>query len=238
VVGGQDARVGTWPWSVSLQVRHGRGFFAHVCGGVLISESSVLTAAHCVTGRTDPSSWRAVLGAHDLQKYVKHATKRKIRSITVHPEFDRELLQNDIALFDLAPAVHFSARIQPICLPPAHVHPHVENGTRCFITGWGRTAEKGTTSAVLKEAEVEIIPHSICSRSSAYGILVNHNMICAGTQSGGTDTCQGDSGGPLACYHPSTHRYYLIGIASFGVGCGRQTFPGVYVRVSRYSLWI
>ncbi|XP_027648640.2 transmembrane protease serine 12 [Falco cherrug] len=100
------------------------------------------------------------------------------------------------------------------------------------------SSNKGKTSAVLKEARVEIIPSSVCNSSDAYGGLVNNNMLCAGSRSGGTDACQGDSGGPLACYHPGTHKYYLIGIASFGVGCGRPKFPGIYVRLSQYRGWI
>ncbi|KFV42608.1 Transmembrane protease serine 12, partial [Gavia stellata] len=238
VVGGRDAQSGAWPWAVSLQIRHAGVQFAHVCGGVLVNEKSVLTAGHCVTGRKDPYSWRAVLGVHNLRKHGEHAAKRTIRSIAVHPEFQRETFENDIALFELNSAVRYSDYIQPICLPPAHLHPHLDNATECFISGWGRTAEKGKTSAVLKEARVEIIPSSVCNSSDAYGGLVNHNMICAGSRSGGIDTCQGDSGGPLACHHPGTDKYYLIGITSFGVGCGRPKFPGLYVRLSQYRGWI
>ncbi|NXT51441.1 TMPSC protease, partial [Pluvianellus socialis] len=239
IVGGHAADVGSCPWTVSLQLRQrGGARFAHVCGGVLVNKNSVLSAGHCLTGREDPYSWRAVLGVRNLLKHGKHAAKRKIRSITVHPEFKRETFENDIALFELHSAVRYSEYIQPICLPSADLPPRVENETECFISGWGRTAEQGETSSVLKEARVEIIPSSICNRSEAYGGLVNGNMICAGSPSGGTDSCQGDSGGPLACYHPGTNKYYLIGIASFGLGCGRPAYPGIYVRLSQYRTWI
>ncbi|NXN18844.1 TMPSC protease, partial [Indicator maculatus] len=238
IVGGHNARVGAWPWAVSLQLSGGLLHYSHVCGGVLINENSVLTAAHCTTGRTDPYSWRAVLGVHNLWKPDKQTARRRIKSIRVHPGFDRQFFEHDIALFELAAAVSYSPYIQPICLPPAHLHPGRDNDTKCFISGWGRTAEKGKVSAVLKEAQVEIIPSSVCSGAEAYGALVNSNMICAGSPSGGIDTCQGDSGGPLACYYPSADQYYLMGIASFGVGCGRRKFPGIYVRVSQYRAWI
>ncbi|KFQ25726.1 Transmembrane protease serine 12, partial [Merops nubicus] len=229
---------GAWPWLVSLQIHQTGACFAHICGGVLINEDSVLTAAHCITQWKDPYSWRAVLGVHNIWKHGKHAAKRNIRSITVHPEFEREIFLNDIALFKLASAVRYSDYIQPICLPPAHLPLDRDNQTQCFISGWGRTAEKGKNSAVLKEAQVEIIPSSVCNGSEAYRGTVNDDMICAGSPAGGTDACQGDSGGPLACHHLSTNKYYLVGIASFGVGCGRQKFPGIYVRVSQYRSWI
>ncbi|KFV50467.1 Transmembrane protease serine 12, partial [Tyto alba] len=186
----------------------------------------------------DPYSWRAVLGVHNLWQHGEHTAKRNIRSITVHPEFQTETFENDIALFELDSAVRYSDYIQPICLPPPHLYRYIDNETECFISGWGRTAEKGQTSSVLKEAQVDIIPSSVCNDSDAYGGLINNNMICAGSHSGGTDTCQGDSGGPLACYHSSTSTSYLIGIASFGTGCGRPKLPGIYVRLSQYRGWI
>ncbi|NXN34733.1 TMPSC protease, partial [Rhinoptilus africanus] len=238
IVGGYDALAGTWPWAVSLQLRQRGPRFAHVCGGVLLNKNLVLTAGHCVTGREDPYSWRAVLGVHNLQKNGRHAVKRKIRSITVHPEFKRETFENDIALFELGYAVRYSGYIQPICLPPPDLPPGTQNGTECFISGWGRTSEQGDTSTVLKEAQVEIIPYSICNGSESYRGLVNKNMICAGSRFGGIDACQGDSGGPLACYHPGTTKYYLIGISSFGLGCGRPAYPGIYVRLSQYRTWL
>nr|XP_013054810.2 transmembrane protease serine 12 isoform X1 [Anser cygnoides] len=238
IVGGHDAEVGAWPWSVSLQIHHVGAEFAHICGGTLVNENSVLTAGHCTTGRMDPYFWRAVLGAHNLWKHGKHAAKRSIRSITVHPEFNRETFENDIALFQLNSAVHYSYYIQPICLPSAHIYLYINQKTECFISGWGRIAEKGKTPSVLQEAQVEIIPYSECNSSDVYGGMINNNMICAGSLSGGTDTCQGDSGGPLACYHPSDNKFYLLGVTSFGFGCGRHRYPGVYVRVPHYRRWI
>ncbi|NXY86410.1 CEL2A elastase, partial [Alcedo cyanopectus] len=134
VVGGHDAQPGTWPWTVSLQHRPPRGRFAHLCGGVLINQDSVLTAAHCVTGKKT-YTWRVVLGTHNLVKLGKHAAKRQVRHITVHPEFLREDLENDIALLELVSPVLYSSYIQPICLPPANFQ--LGNESKCFISGWG-----------------------------------------------------------------------------------------------------
>ncbi|NXU54163.1 TMPSC protease, partial [Turnix velox] len=238
IVGGQDTVAGAWPWAVSLQLRRPETTFTHVCGAGLIRRKWVLTAGHCVTGRADPKSWRAVLGVYNLHKHDRSMVKRRIRSIRVHPRFKRETFENDLALFELRYPVRFSGYIQPICLPPSDLPLLMENGTECFIGGWGRTGEQGDTSDVLKEAKVEIIPYSHCNSSGSYGGLLNENMLCAGSRLGGIDACQGDSGGPLACHLPSTSKYHLIGVSSFGLGCGRATYPGIYARVSRYRRWL
>ncbi|XP_041879604.1 transmembrane protease serine 12 [Corvus kubaryi] len=238
IVGGHEAPEGAWPWVVSLQVLRGGVRFVHLCGGVLLSRRAVLTAGHCVDGRTDPCSWRAVLGVHNLQKHSPYTAKRRIRRIIVHSEFKRETFENDVAVFELKSAVRHSLYVQPMCLPPAALVLPLENSSDCYISGWGRTAEKGKISSVLKEAQVEILPPSLCNSSEGYAGLMDNRVLCAGAWAGGTDACQGDSGGPLVCYHPDTDKYYLIGIASFGVGCGRPKYPGIYVRLSQYRKWI
>ncbi|KAI1229769.1 transmembrane protease serine 12, partial [Lamprotornis superbus] len=224
IVGGHEAPEGAWPGVVSLQVLRGGVRFMHLCGGVLLSRRAVLTAGHCVDGRT--------------YKHGPYTARRRIRRIIVHSQFKRETFENDVALFELKSAVRSSLYIQPMCLPPAALVPPLENSSDCYISGWGRTAEKGKTSSVLKEAQVGILPPSLCNSSEGYAGLVNDKALCAGAWTGGTDTCQGDSGGPLVCYHPDTDKYFLVGIASFGVGCGRPKYPGIYVRLSQYRTWI
>ncbi|NXF99475.1 TMPSC protease, partial [Sakesphorus luctuosus] len=236
IVGGHEAPAGAWPWVVSLQALRGGLRFFHLCGGVLLSRRAVLTAGHCVQGRRNPCFWRAVLGLHNLHRHGPHTVKRSIRRILVHSEFDSETFENDLAVFELSRAVQLSLHIQPLCLPPAPLGPRLENGSDCYVSGWGHTSEKGKISDVLKEARVEILPHSLCNSSKGYAGLIHDKVLCAGDWAGGTDTCQGDSGGPLMCYHPD--RYYLIGIASFGAGCGRPRYPGIYVRLSQYRTWI
>ncbi|XP_068068500.1 transmembrane protease serine 12 [Anomalospiza imberbis] len=238
IVGGHEAPEGAWPWVVSLQVLRGGVRFVHLCGGVLLSRRAVLTAGHCVDGRTDPCSWRAVLGVHNLEKHSPHTARRRIRRIIVHSGFQRETFENDVAVFELKSAVRYSLYVQPVCLPPAALVPPLENSSDCYISGWGRTTEKGKLSSLLKQAHVGILPPSLCNSSEGYAGLMNNKVLCAGAWAGGTDSCQGDSGGPLVCYHPDTDKYYLTGIASFGVGCGRPRYPGIYVRLSQYSKWI
>ncbi|XP_044850753.1 transmembrane protease serine 12 isoform X2 [Mauremys mutica] len=186
----------------------------------------------------DPYYWRVVIGLHDISRPERHTEKYSVREIIVHSEFRIETFENDIALFKLYKSVSYNDYIQPICLPFVHIHLNINNQTKCFISGWGSISEKGEGSPILQEAQVDIIPSDICNGFEWYEGMVNNNMFCAGFESGGIDSCQGDSGGPLVCYHLDTSKYYLIGITSFGFGCGRPKLPGIYVRVSRYRRWI
>ncbi|XP_044850756.1 transmembrane protease serine 12 isoform X4 [Mauremys mutica] len=190
IVGGHDAQLGAWPWQVSLQVyQYGVGF-KHLCGGSLVNEYSVLTAAHCVRRQMDPYYWRVVIGLHDISRPERHTEKYSVREIIVHSEFRIETFENDIALFKLYKSVSYNDYIQPICLPFVHIHLNINNQTKCFISGWGSISEKGEGSPILQEAQVDIIPSDICNGFEWYEGMVNNNMFCAGFESGGIDSCQ------------------------------------------------
>ncbi|XP_053231082.1 transmembrane protease serine 12-like isoform X1 [Podarcis raffonei] len=237
IIGGHDAQLGAWPWQVSLQVFHFGIGYQHMCGGSLINHNSVLTAAHCIKEWTFPEFWKAVLGLHHLYRYQPYTVKSRIRAIIMHSDFQEKTFENDLALFKLMDSIRFNDYIQPICLPEAPLL--MTNETSCYISGWGKTLERGGKRRVLQEAEVDIIPMQLCNRNDWYGgALKKEDMLCAGSESGGVDTCQGDSGGPLMCYFPDATKYYLIGVTSFGLGCGRPTFPGVYIRTARFRSWI
>uniref|UniRef100_A0A8C8SH90 Peptidase S1 domain-containing protein n=1 Tax=Pelusios castaneus TaxID=367368 RepID=A0A8C8SH90_9SAUR len=242
IVGGHDAQLGAWPWQVSLQVyQYGVGF-KHLCGGSLINEYSVLTAAHCARRshylKLRWTPLQIVIGLHDTSRPERYTVKRSVRKIIVHSEFQIETFENDIALFKLSKSVNYNDYIQPICLPFAHMPLTINNQTTCFISGWGSISEKGKYLLPTLEAQVDIIPSDICNSFEWYAGMVNNNMFCAGFETGGIDSCQGDSGGPLVCYNPDASKYYLIGITSFGFGCGRPKLPGIYVRVSQYKSWV
>nr|XP_060615794.1 transmembrane protease serine 12-like [Anolis sagrei ordinatus] len=236
IVGGHDAQIGAWPWQVSLQVyRFGTGYH-HVCGGSLINNNSVLTAAHCIIKWGNPNFWRVVLGLHDLFDHHTYTVKSLVRAILVHSNFKDEFYDNDIALFKLQTSVMFSDHIQPICI--SNTPRFITQETPCYISGWGSKEEKGKGKYILQEARVNVIPLRVCNKYDWYAGTVTWNMMCAGSEDGEVDSCQGDSGGPLMCYFPKEKRFYLIGITSYGVGCGRPKFPGVYVRISHYRKWI
>uniref|UniRef100_A0A8D2J0J2 Peptidase S1 domain-containing protein n=1 Tax=Varanus komodoensis TaxID=61221 RepID=A0A8D2J0J2_VARKO len=236
IVGGHDAQLGAWPWQVSLQIyRFGVGYM-HMCGGSIINHNSVLTAAHCIKKWKDPAFWRAVIGMHHLSKFQPHTVKSRIRAIIIHSEYNKITFQNDLALFKLIHSVEFNDYIQPICLPDTPL-PLTEDSP-CFISGWGNTMEKGRARDMLQEVQVDIIPSELCNRYDWYGGAIREEMLCAGAETGGVDSCQGDSGGPLTCYFPDVTKYYLVGITSFGFGCGRPKLPGIYVRTANYRNWI
>ena len=160
-----------------------------------------------------------------------------VAEVCIHPEYDPIILDNDIALLRLArPLPGYSETIRPVCLPTASSHFPV--GTKCAISGWGRTHQDGWMSGKLRVAHVPIIDHTICQKQYlvAEGEIVTDRMICAGYQEGKVDSCEGDSGGPLVCKEGG--KYVLAGATSWGVGCAQVGRPGVYTDIKQFLNWI
>uniref|UniRef100_A0A8C0JAW7 Peptidase S1 domain-containing protein n=1 Tax=Chelonoidis abingdonii TaxID=106734 RepID=A0A8C0JAW7_CHEAB len=230
IVGGSGAARGEWPWQVSLWLRRKE----HKCGAVLIADKWLLSAAHCFDIYSDPKMWVAVLGTPFLSG--TDGRVEKIFRIYKHPFYNVYTLDYDVALLELATAVRFTSTIKPICLPDnSHVF---REGARCFITGWGATKEGGMapgTQMHLQKAAVNVIGDQACKKF--YPIQISGRMVCAGFPQGTIDSCSGDAGGPLACKEPSG-RWFLAGITSWGYGCARPYFPGVYTKVTAVRGWI
>lgn len=230
VVGGVNATEGAWPWIVSLQWRG-----HHRCGASLIGRDWLLTAAHCVYGRNvHLQSWEAVFGLHSqIHENSEHVQTRRVDRVIFHREYDRITKQADIAMIHLQQPISFTDWVQPVCL--AAEGQSFAAGRKCFIAGWGRQSENGATPDVLQEAQVPLVDQDQCQQQlPEYSIT--SSMLCAGYPEGGVDSCQGDSGGPLVTLDDG--RWTLIGVTSFGRGCGRPQTPGVYARVSAFSSWI
>ncbi|KAM6294770.1 transmembrane protease serine 9 [Aegotheles albertisi] len=227
IVGGSTAARGEWPWQVSLWLRRKE----HKCGAVLIADRWLLSAAHCFDIYSDPKMWVAFLGTPFLSG--TDGKMEKIFRIYKHPFYNVYSLDYDVALLELNTPVRFSNTIRPICLPDSsHVF---HEGARCFITGWGSTKEGGLMSKHLQKAAVNVIADQACKKF--YPVQISSRMVCAGFPQGTVDSCSGDAGGPLACKEPSG-RWFLAGITSWGYGCGRPYFPGVYTKVTAVQGWI
>ncbi|NXI43363.1 TMPS9 protease, partial [Galbula dea] len=227
IVGGSIAARGEWPWQVSLWLQRKE----HKCGAVLIADRWLLSAAHCFDIYSDPKMWMAFLGTPFLSG--TDGKMKKIFRIYKHPFYNAYSLDYDVALLELTTPVTFSSTIKPVCLPDySHI---LHEGARCFITGWGSTKKGGLMSKHLQKAEVKLMGDQACK--TFYPAQISSRMLCAGLPQGTVDSCSGDAGGPLACKEPSG-KWFLAGITSWGYGCARPYFPGVYTKVTAVQGWI
>ncbi|XP_063808326.1 transmembrane protease serine 12 [Pseudophryne corroboree] len=188
IIGGHDALPGAWPWQASLQYFSSDYSYRHLCGGSLIHNTWVITAAHCVVKKRNPRYWRAVFGINSILHPAKTRKISGIKQISVHASFDGTTMDNDIALLELANSVTYTDYILPVCLATSKLP--TDPLAQCFISGWGTTTAKGEKSVILQEAQIEIIPTSLCNSPGWYNGIITGNMLCAGYESGGIDTCQ------------------------------------------------
>ncbi|XP_055637782.1 serine protease snake-like isoform X1 [Toxorhynchites rutilus septentrionalis] len=241
VVGGQASKPEEFPHMAVLGIREEDGTIRFKCGGSLISDRFVLTAGHCVTMRSEtPNLVR--LGDYNLYSTADGTTgvDFEIEQIVWHPQFKPSRSRyNDIALIQLSRAVDFGSAIRPACLWSSSEL----NVTKAVAIGYGATGYAGTGSDVLMKVGLDMLPNERCFEMYLGARKLNRSIVqsqlCAHSPEGGKDTCQGDSGGPLQITLPG-HRclYYLIGVTSFGWGCGSAGTAGVYTRVDFYLDWI
>ncbi|XP_011600686.2 chymotrypsin-C-like isoform X3 [Takifugu rubripes] len=232
VVNGEDVNPHSWPWQISLQYNR-NGEWRHTCGGTLISEQWVLTAAHCISSGRE---YRVAMGKHNLVETEDGAAFMGTADIIVHESWNPFFIRNDIALIKLESPVTFSDTIMAACLPAADfVLPHNES---CYVTGWGRLYTGGPIADILQQALLPVVDHATCSRYDWWGSQVTTKMVCAGGD-GVVAGCNGDSGGPLNCQN-SAGTWEVHGIVSFGSGlsCNYAKKPTVFTQVSSYMNWI
>ncbi|XP_077116369.1 chymotrypsin-C-like [Ranitomeya variabilis] len=234
VVNGHDVREHSWPWQISLQYQGSSGAWGHTCGGTLISDLWVLTAAHCISsGRV----YRVVVGKHNLKEEEEGSAAILTEKIFVHEKFTSFLIiSNDIAVIKLAEPAKLSDTVQPACIPAdGAILPH---DFPCYVTGWGRLYTNGPIADNLQQALLPVVEHAVCSKSDWWSFQVQNSMICAGGD-GIVAGCNGDSGGPLNC-QASNGSWEVHGIVSFGSGisCNYEKKPTVFTRVSAFLDWI
>ncbi|XP_072864240.1 chymotrypsin-like elastase family member 2A isoform X1 [Chlorocebus sabaeus] len=234
VVGGEEATPNSWPWQASLQYTSD-GKWYHTCGGSLIDNSWVLTAAHCIS---DSRTYRVALGRHNLYIAESGSLTVRVSETVVHPKWNSSDASKgyDIALLKLADPVSLTDKIRLACLPPAGTI--LPNNYPCYVTGWGYLHSNGPASDVLQQGRLLVVDYATCSKFYWWGSTVKTSMICAGGD-GKISSCYGDSGGPLNC-QASDGRWEVHGIVSFGFrfSCNFYHKPSVFTRVSNYIDWI
>ncbi|XP_039098970.1 anionic trypsin [Hyaena hyaena] len=216
IVGGYTCEENSVPYQVSLNSGY------HFCGGSLISDQWVVSAAHCYKSRI-----QVRLGEFNIE--VLEGDEQFINSAKVirHHRYNSRTLDYDIMLIKLSSAAALTSRVSTISLPSACA----PAGTQCLISGWGNTLSFGTNYPELLQClDAPLLSQAQCEAS--YPGQITNNMICAGFLEGGKDSCQGDSGGPVVC------KGELQGIVSWGYGCAQKNKPGVYTKVCNFVDWI
>jgi trypsin len=231
IVGGDPADEGEWPWQVALL---DDGFV--LCGGSLIGLDVVVTAAHCTDGY-DAVDLQVTAGSVSL-----HGPVRDVAAIDQHEQYDPDTTVHDIAVLHLAEPFEAGDTIQPVALPDeATAAALLGDGAPAFVTGFGSTSENGDVSPVLREASVEIVGDGECTSNYAEDgdEVFGETEVCAGIDRGHIDACYGDSGGPLVVPAAGDQSsWFLVGIVSWGAGCGRPLRPTVYTQVPAYREWL
>lgn len=234
IVGGTTAVKGSWPWQAGIIKNYlvgGGGY--HMCGGTLINDQWIVSAAHCFYRWKRLSDYAITLGSHDRDDMDDTQVNSKLGGIWVHENYDTRTLDNDIALLKLENPVSLTDYIDTACVA-TNDYPA---DTMCVVTGWGNQ-ETTVDNPKLQQVYVPIIDSATCNRENWYDGGVSDNMFCAGYSAGGKDSCQGDSGGPFVCQNAASGAWELTGVVSWGYGCADPLNPGVYTRVTRYVDWI
>jgi len=228
IVGGTEATPHSYPWMAALFVDD-----KWFCGGTLISDEWVVTAAHCAK---DASEMVVMLGAHNVREATEEGRlELTTRDFFTHEKYSQITLHNDIALVHLPEKVNFTNIIRPVCLPK-----HSESGEAwahedCQASGWGKPTDSATSiSPELREVTVDTITNLMCALE--FPTVINKNIVCISGKNG-KSTCNGDSGGPLHLVRDGVFKQ--IGITSFGSSVGCEIgFHAGFTRTASFLEWI
>ncbi|MFJ3892618.1 S1 family peptidase [Streptomyces sp. NPDC090083] len=231
VVGGFPVDVSVSPWTVALSSRDrfGGTRAGQFCGAAAVDRTTVLTAAHCMADDVlgapphRATDLKAITGRTDLLS--DRGREIAVRTVWVNPAYDPATNAGDFAVLTLAEPLPQSSVIKMA----GTGDPAYTPGTAATVYGWGDLTGSGDYAGSLHAASVHVLPDARCEEAypaGSDGTYLPESMLCAGEVQGGRDACQGDSGGPLVA------QGRLIGLVSWGSGCGRAGSPGVYTRVS------
>nr|XP_023025008.1 serine protease easter-like [Leptinotarsa decemlineata] len=241
IIGGEDSGKNQFPWMARLGYEKKNGY-SFDCGGAVVNDLYVVTAAHCLDGKQE--SMKVIRVGANLPSLPATCTPEtctdvediEVDKITLHSEFNRTSLRNDIALVRLARKPTTSA-VHSICLPRDQLLTQNFSKENLTVAGWGivdSSAEVASSS--LKHVQLPMRDRSLCEKEYA-PITLDETQFCVGVESG-KDSCGGDSGGPLMYFDKDNHqKCYLIGVVSFGKPiCGES--PSVYTNVPAFLEWI
>ncbi|XP_041858488.1 granzyme B-like [Melanotaenia boesemani] len=222
IVGGRVAKAHSRPYMVSLQIQG-----HHTCGGILIREDYVLTAAHC---KDSSQAMTVVLGAHDISKREKSQQRIPVAAYYPHPKYNKKC-GNDIMLLKLKKKATLNKYVKPIGLPKKEGK--IPSNIKCSVAGWGQTAAKGPMSKLLKEATEKTQFNFECKNIWPEYFNSEH-MICTKFDRKNGGICQGDSGGPLLCNKKAE------GITACAVDgdCNNPKYPHLFTKINFFIPWI
>ncbi|XP_044576316.1 trypsin-1-like [Cotesia glomerata] len=225
IVNGDNAQLGEIPYQVSLQIPYSS---FHFCGGSILNENYVITAAHCVDGRS-PSDVKVVSATVDL---MNPQSIHEVITVIVHEKYnERDSWRNDIALLKVKDVFIESAVVSFVSLPSPSQE--VPSNSVAVVSGWGRLTEGGNTPTILQKTTIVIADQDYCQQKYGWHNLnIYESHICAYDPIEESGSCHGDSGGPL------TVDGKLTGLVSWAMGCASTEYPTVYTRVSQYIYWI
>jgi trypsin len=226
IVGGTPATAGQVPYIYSLRRT------SHSCGGSILSETKLITAAHCVQGAAPT----AITIRYNSLQHASGGTLVNIASIVVHPQYSSSTIDYDVATMRTAAPLTLGGtqtNADSIALVPAGYDPNPPDSV--LVSGWGTTSESGSLSANLLVVNIPVITRAQCNQQYGAG-SITARMFCAGVPAGGIDACQGDSGGPYVIN--VNGQDLLAGETSWGQGCARPNYAGVATNNGPLVAWI
>ncbi|XP_059107367.1 coagulation factor IX isoform X2 [Peromyscus eremicus] len=228
IVGGENAKPGQIPWQVILN-----GEIEAFCGGAIINEKWIVTAAHCLK---PGDKIEVVAGEYNIDEKEETEQRRNVIRTIPHHHYNATInkYSHDIALLELDKPLILNSYVTPICVANReYTNIFLKFGSG-YVSGWGKVFNKGRQASILQYLRVPLVDRATCLRSTTFSIY--NNMFCAGYREGGKDSCEGDSGGPHVTEVEGTS--FLTGIISWGEECAIKGKYGIYTKVSQYVKWI
>nr|AAM96941.1 trypsin 2 [Phlebotomus papatasi] len=232
IVGGKPINIEEVPYQVSLNLNDFG--LQHFCGGSILSEKFIMTAAHC-TFPGESIDVTPYINVRTGSSYSEsQGSLHRVKTIHRHSLYNATDYDYDFCILELQDLIQYDNTRRPIQLPKAGED--IENETILLTSGWGATQNVAESNDHLRAVEVPKMDQFECTLKYLFQNIITDRMFCAGVRGGGKDACQGDSGGPIV--KTGTDGPRLVGVVSWGVGCALPQYPGVYGRLSRIRDWI